>query len=207
MDSWIKTILSQQMSGAEIAAVLTGLVCVWLLVRNSIGNWAWGIVNAALYGYVFYQQKLYANAWLNILYFLPMQFYGWWVWLRTGPQKQDDLPVTLLSNGRRGAWVGATLLLWVPISFYLRFTGDPNPYADGVTTAMSIVAQYLSAKKVLENWVLWIAADIIYVFYLFPTNKLYLSTGLYVAYLYLAVMGILAWQKIMRLEQATLESS
>ena len=80
------------MSGAEIIASLTGLVNVWLTVKNSIWNWIWGIVSVALFGYVFLHSRLYSNAGLQLLYFLPMQFYGWWMWARGGHMSRKREP-------------------------------------------------------------------------------------------------------------------
>jgi nicotinamide mononucleotide transporter len=194
----------RQMSGIEGVAVLTGLISVYLTVRNNIWTWPWGIVNVVLYGWIFWQQKVYANAGLNALYFLPMQFYGWWVWAKCGPRHHDDLPITVYSNRERIAWTCATVLISMLAGAALRYLPpivhwdpDPMPYADGITTGISIVAQYMEARKKIENWILWIVADVIYVFYLLPQQHLYLSALLNVFYLVLAVMGALAWWRLL----------
>ena len=74
------------MSVTEIIAALTGLVCMFLMVRNNIWTWLWSIVSVVLYGVVFVWQHLYANAGLQIFYFLPISFYAWWIWLRSRPR-------------------------------------------------------------------------------------------------------------------------
>lgn len=191
------------MSWTEIAASLTGLVNVWLTVKASIWNWIWGISSVALFGYVFFHSRLYSNAGLQILYFLPMQFYGWWVWARCGPKRSDDLPITLLSNRARAAWSAVTLLLSGTLGYGMaHYTDAALPYWDAAVTAMSIVGQYLLARKIFENWVLWLAVDAISVFYLYPTQRLYVTTGLYVIYLLLAGMGLVEWLRIMQREAA-----
>ena len=73
------------MSWIEILGALTGLASVYLTARNNIWNWWWGVANALLYGWVFFSSQLYSDALLQIAYFLPMQFYGWWVWKKAGP--------------------------------------------------------------------------------------------------------------------------
>jgi nicotinamide mononucleotide transporter len=166
------------MSGAEIIASLTGLVSVWLTVKNSIWNWIWGIVSVALFGWVFFQSRLYSNAGLQILYFLPMQFYGWWMWARGGPKKSDDLPITLLSARSRAAWLALTLGLSLALGCAMsRYTQAALPYWDAAVTAMSIVGQYLLTRKLWENWLLWLAVDVISVVYLFPSQHLFATTG------------------------------
>ena len=189
----------------EIGAALTALICIFLTIRNSIWNWVWGLMSVVLYAWVFWTGNIYANAWLQILYYVPIQFIGWYVWLRFGPKRNDDLPVTELSTGARLGWIGATTALTVLFYWIFRRTADPLPLADGLTTALSIVAQYLQVYKRFENWLFWIAADLIYVFYLFPTQKLYVSTGLYVIFTVMAAMGAIEWVRIMRAQGAGLE--
>jgi nicotinamide mononucleotide transporter len=189
------------MSWAEIIASLTGLVNVWLTVKNSIWNWIWGIISVALFGWVFFRSRLYSNAGLQILYFLPMQFYGWWIWARGGPKKCDDLPITFLSS--RSQVIGSVVTLGLSLalgSLMSRYTQAALPYWDAAVTAMSIVGQYLLARKVWENWLLWLAVDVISVFYLFPSQHLYVTAGLYGVFLVLAVMGMVEWLRIMRAE-------
>jgi len=181
----------------EFLAAMTGLACVWLTLKNKISSWPWGIVSVLLYSYVFWQAKLFANFGLNFLYFLPSSLYGWWNWAKRGPTQNDDLPVRRLSPKGNLIWLGimfvATLAIGAPISYY---TKDPYPYADAFTTGLCIVAQWMQAKKWLENWWYWIVADVIYVGYLFPVQHLYFSFGLYILFLIIAIQGALAWKKL-----------
>jgi nicotinamide mononucleotide transporter len=196
---WESIVKSQ--SAVEWVAVVTSLLCVWLTVRNNIWNWFWGFIGVILYGYIFWNYKNYANAGLQILYFLPIQFIGWYVWKRKGPNQDDDLPVTQLTAQARLGWAGVTVLLTGLLYIVLRLTNDPLPFADGITTAMSIVAQYLQVHKKFENWWLWIAVDVIYAGYVFPVQQLYVSAGLYVVFTALAVVGAISWVKIMRAQE------
>jgi nicotinamide mononucleotide transporter len=70
------------------------------------------------------------------------------------------------------------------------------PFSDGLTTAMSIVAQYLQVHKRFENWLIWVAADLIYAFYIFPVQKLYVSAVLYLIFTVLAILGAVEWWKL-----------
>jgi nicotinamide mononucleotide transporter len=193
---WESIVKSQ--SAVEWVAVVTSLLCVWLTVRNNIWNWFWGFIGVILYGYIFWNYKNYANAGLQILYFLPIQFIGWYVWKRKGPNQDNDLPVTQLTPKARLGWVGVTAVLTGILYVVLRLTNDPLPFFDGTTTAMSIVAQYLQVHKKFENWWLWIAADVLYAGYVFPVQELYVSAGLYVIFTGLAIFGAISWVKIMR---------
>jgi nicotinamide mononucleotide transporter len=193
---WESIVKSQ--SAVEWVAVVTSLLCVWLTVRNNIWNWFWGFIGVILYGYIFWNYKNYANAGLQILYFLPIQFIGWYVWKRKGPNQDNDLPVTQLTPLARLGWSGVTIVLTGILYVVLRLTNDPLPFGDGITTAMSIVAQYLQVHKKFENWWLWIAADVIYAGYVFPVQQLYVSAGLYIIFTGLAIFGAISWVKIMR---------
>lgn len=207
-DLWTEVVKGfQAMKPIELFAVVTSLLCVWLTVRNNIWNWFWGFIGVILYGIIFWEYKNYANCGLQILYFLPIQFIGWYVWMRGGPKKHDDLPITRLSNRARAGWLAVTAVLTAVLWGVLRVVTppDPLPFADGLTTAISIVAQYLQVYKRFENWLLWIAADLVYAFYVFPQQKLWASALLYVVFTVLAIIGARDWLKIIEQQKATAE--
>lgn len=193
----------QNLSWKEMVAAVTGLISVILAVRNNIWTWPWGIVSVILYAIVWWNGKLYANAGLQVCCFLPLSLYAWWAWLRCGPKRNDDLPILPLSLRWRWIWAGITILLCIVLVKAMKTPAwaDPNPYADGITTALSIVAQCLQTRKLIENWPLWIATDVVYTFYLFPVNHYYTSTVLYFIFLILAIMGWREWLRIMRGQQ------
>ena len=185
------------MSAIEWAAALTTLVCIWLTVKNRISNWPWGIVASLLYGWVFWQQKLYANAGLQILYYVPICIYGWWAWAKLGPTHSDDLPVTALSPKARLGWLAVSVLLSLVIGWPIaRLTNDNFPYADSFVTGFSIVAQYLQTRKIFENWWLWIAVDALAAFYLFPAQHLWPTTIIYVIAFGMAIRGAWEWKPL-----------
>jgi nicotinamide mononucleotide transporter len=100
-----------------------------------------------------------------------------------------------LSRKRQVAWLAVTALLSLLIGWLMaRYTDDPLPYADGAVTGMSIVAQWLQAKKLFENWWLWIVLDVLSAGYLYPKQHLYVTTALYVVFLLLCVRGLVEWQ-------------
>ena len=201
----------REMSQLELWGAITGLVSMFLMVRNNVWTWSWGIVSVVLTGIVFYKGQLWANAWLQFLCFLPIYGYGWWIWLRGGPKKRNDLPVQRLNTRAILGWTTVTFVSCVVIVMAMLPVGadrkplwpDPHPWADGITTGMSLVAQYLQARKWIENWPLWLVADAIYTFYLLPVQHYYAFTALYAITLVLAVIGWREWLKIMRMQEAT----
>lgn len=185
---------------AEVLGFATGLINVWLLVRQHILNWPLGILNVALLMLVFWSAGLYADAGLQILYVL-LGFYGWWAWIYGG-QDRTHLVVRATTGTEWLALGGAGVLLtgglWV---FLDRLTNSTVPLADAVTTALSLLATYGQSRKLVENWWLWIAADLIYI-PLYGYKDLWLTSILYVAFLVLCVAGLRAWRSALSLQRA-----
>lgn len=178
----------------EHLAVACGLANIYLTVRQNIWCWPVGVVMVSLYIYIFFGAKLYSDAGLNV-FFLVMQFYGWYQWTR-GPVKHARSLAPVTRMGPRGwAWtvagVGAgTAALGTTMH---RLTDAALPYPDAFTTMLSVFAQFLLTRKILDNWTLWIVADVIYVG-IYTTKALYWTAGLYVVFLVLCVQGYRQWQ-------------
>ena len=179
----------------EHIAVACGLANIYLTVRQNIWSWPIGVVMVSLYLYIFFNAKLYSDAGLQI-FFLVMQFYGWYQWTR-GPVKHATSlsPVTRLS--RRG-WmltsagtVAGTAVLGTTMR---RMTDAALPYPDAFTTVLSVIAQFLLTRKILENWTLWIVADIVYIG-VYTSKALYWTAGLYVVFLILSIQGYREWKR------------
>lgn len=177
---------------AEVLGFATGLVNVWLLVRQHLLNWPIGILNVLLLMLVFWSAGLYADAGLQIIYVL-LGFYGWWAWIYGGASR-SRLVVRTTTGREWAAQAIAGVLLTAALWYFLaRFTGSTVPVADAVTTALSLLATYGQARKLVENWWLWIAADLIYI-PLYGYKDLWLTAILYVAFLALCVLGLRAWR-------------
>jgi len=199
MESLWKAIASQ-ISLAEGVAVAAIFINVYLTARNSIWCWIWGIIGVVLYGYVFFVSHLYSSMALQAIYYLPMQFYGWWVWLRYGPKRDNDLPIAKLSARGRIFWFGINLPAAAFLGYIMTYTDAQLTYTDALVTVMSITAQYLLTHKYIENWLLWIPVDIIYACYLLPKQGLYISAVLFFILLLMSIWGVLKWRRIMQRE-------
>jgi nicotinamide mononucleotide transporter len=178
---------------AELLGFATGVLCVWLVVRQHIWNWPLGIANVALLMLVFWEVGLFADAGLQIV-FVVLNAYGWWQWVYGGPRR-NELPVRVATRNEwlvlLAAGAVSTAALWL---FLDRMTPSTVPLADGLTTALSLMAIYWQAIKRLESWWLWIAADVIYI-PLYGYKGLWFTAVLYVVFLSLCVVGLLAWRK------------
>jgi len=186
MISWFET------QYVEILGVIFSILYLFFSIRQNILLWPLGIASALLYMLVFYQSKFYADMGLNGYYVL-ISIYGWFLWKRGEGKDGSGLPVSRL--GKRNAWglLLITSAVFVGIGQVLaRFTDSPVPYWDAFTTAVSFTATWMLARKILENWILWIVVDLVsmglYLYRgLFPTLLLF---GIYTT---MAVIGYFKW--------------
>jgi nicotinamide mononucleotide transporter len=189
------------MSLLELFGFVTGALCVWLLVRQNIWNWPIGIANNLLFIALFYRSGLYADVGLQFFY-IAIGLYGWWNWLH-GAQDHGAISVSRtppLSGALLGAGVVAAT---AGISWVLRrYTNSTVPVLDSLITALSLAAQFMMARKWLENWGVWIVANFISVGLLIYKG-LYLTSGLYAVYQVLCVMGLLEWLRARKTISAT----
>lgn len=181
------------MTPLEIAAVAFTLVNVWLAIRENIWCWPVGIVGVALYTIVNYEARLYSNAGLQIVY-LVLSVHGWHEWLHGGVNR-GELHVRRTT---RRQWLGcgvASILGTAALMLFLRATTDAaQPFWDASTTAVSLVAQWMMNEKLLENWVLWLLVDIVYV-PLYVARSYPLTAGLYALFCVMAAAGYFQWKR------------
>lgn len=186
----------------EVTGTVLGLVYIVLSIRQNILTWPVGLVTSALYVYVFFVAKFYADMALQVYYVL-VSLYGWYFWLKGNQNEDKELEV---SSTPRNVWMWllfASVAFFVLIEFILKnYTDSPIPVGDALTTALSLVATWMLARKYLEHWLVWIFVDffsaILYAFKgLWPTVLLFL------VYTGMAVWGYIKWKnelKSVRLE-------
>ena len=178
-------------SCAELFGFITGVLNVWLITREHIWSWPLGVLNAGFYIVVFAGTGLYSDTGLQVVY-LVLSLYGWWHWLRGGPR---DAPVVVTRTTRRTAVIMAAIALasWVTLATITRrIPGAALPWLDAALVSVSLVAQYMMTRKLLEHWLLWIAVDVVYIG-LFINRQLPLTAILYAVFLGLAIIGYLQW--------------
>jgi len=184
------------MSPLEIFGFVTGALCVWLLVRQNIWNWPIGIANNVLFIALFYRSGLYADVGLQFFY-IAIGLYGWWHWLH-GEQDHGALPVSRTPPLWGAILAAGVVAATAVISWVLRrYTNSTVPVLDSLITALSLAAQFMMARKWIENWGVWIVANFISIGLLIYKG-LYLTSGLYAVYQVLCVMGLLEWLRARR---------
>jgi len=180
----------------ETIAALFGIVSVYLSVRQNIWSWPTAIVNVGLYTVVFYQSRLYADMGLQVVY-IVISFYGWYQWLYGG-MGHTELQVSRTSRGLgillAAIGVVSTVLLGTLLH---RTTNAAIPYLDSTTTSTSLVAQWMMTRKLLENWLVCVAVDVVYIG-MFIYKSLYVTAMLYFVFLVLSIMGYRQWKATLR---------
>jgi nicotinamide mononucleotide transporter len=182
------------MSTIELVAAILVLVSVYLSTQEKIWAWPTAILAVTLYAMVFWQARLYAQVGLQ-LFFFGISVYGWYHWLYGGEGKTPPRVsriTTPVAVTALVAWTGGTSLLWFLLT---RFTDNPTlPGVDAALSTASLIAQWLLSRKILENWLIWVAANVAYVG-LFFSQQLYFTTILYVVLMGLATKGYFDWRQ------------
>jgi nicotinamide mononucleotide transporter len=185
------------MQPLEIAGTALGLTNLVLTIRQNIWCWPVGIACVACYLFVFYDARLYSDMLLQVAY-IGLQLYGWWHWLKGGHRgATSTAAVRSLSGRERMLWLAGVAVVALSLgSVMANFTRADFPYLDALPTTISLAAQWLQARKVLENWPLFITANLIFMG-IYAAKGLYLTIGLYAASTALAITGWLAWRRVM----------
>lgn len=176
----------------EIIGFGTGLLCVAYIVRENVWNFPVGILNNIFFIILFYQAALYADMGLQVVY-IGLAILGIYAWLYGGKDK------TALVVGRSKIWeigivIVAIIISTLVLEQYLISVNDSYPFLDALTTCMSLGAQWLLNFKRIENWIIWMSADVIYV-WLYLQKGLNLTAVLYVVFFLLCITGLINWYR------------
>ena len=194
----------------EIIGVITGIIYLWLEYRASIYLWIAGIIMPAIYLFVYYNAGLYADFGINI-YYLAIALYGWVAWktgftLFGGRRPKKELRI---SHMPRTAWIKSCVAFVAALLFIayvlLNHTDSTVPYGDSFTTALSVVALYMLARKQAEQWLVWLVVDAVSCA-LYISKGIHLTAALYGLHTILAWVGYRRWLKMIE-EDATLPTA
>ena len=186
---------SEWMAILEWVAAALGLINIALLVFRIVWNYAFGIASVAIYIFIFWETRLYAESGLQV-FFVLAQLWGWYLWLKVGDDETGPsgrVPVTWLDWPSRTVWVTGTAALSLNLGWVLhRYTDAAMPFADSAIAGASVAAQTLLAYRRVENWVLWIVIDVAAVG-LYINRGLYPTAGLYGGMLVMSLFGLKEW--------------
>jgi len=179
------------MSSLEIIGFVFGIAGVWLTIKEHWACFPVGLVNVIVSLFLFVDQKLYSDSLQQVVYIVLLS-YGWYQWSNKNGK-------SVLKVGR----MHTSLIAYMAFSFIIfsfsfgyffdKYTDADVPYADATATALSFIAQYLIARKKIENWMIWMAVNILYIG-IYSYKELYLYALLFFIYLILSFKGYFTWK-------------
>lgn len=180
----------------ELISFVLSVLTVWLNIRQTHWAWLFAILSSATYAVVFYDSRLYGDMGLQGV-FIGVAVWGWYQWLY-GSARHDALAVTRLDAAGLRNGVLAWLAAFAALAWFLQTaTNTDVPYSDGFLTAGSLLGQLLLSRKKIENWIVWIIVDVLYVG-LYVYKGLMLTAVLYAIFVAMAVAGLRAWSRALR---------
>ena len=144
-----------------ILMALTGVICVILTGKGKMSCYLFGLVNTVLYAYVAYGARYYGEVMLNALYYVPMQFVGWFMWKKHMNQETMEVEKTRLDFSWQIGLLAVTAAAVYVYGLLLRRLGGSLPFIDSMSTCLSVLAMLLSVKRLMEQWIVWIVVDVV----------------------------------------------
>jgi len=181
----------------EIFGAVTGIIYVFLEIKQNIWLWPVGIATSATYIFVFRDNGFYADMLLQV-YYLVISLYGWWVWWRgtpAGKKEKAELRIKRLTM-KTFLWATLSFILIFALMWYSlkRWTNSPVPQWDALITSLSVVATWMLTRKILEQWHVWILANAIAVI-IYICKGMYPTSVLFVVYFLMAIEGLREWKR------------
>ena len=179
----------------ELSGAILGLAYIFFSIRQNIFTWPTGLLTSALYIIVFYRSGFYADMGLQA-YYVIISIYGWYYWLRG--KKPADKSKTPVQTTRTVLWlkmvVISAIIYIIILYLLLNYTDSTVPYMDSMTTALSITATWMLARKYIEHWLIWIFVDL-FSAGLYVYKNLWPTVILFLVYTFMAWWGYLEWKK------------
>jgi nicotinamide mononucleotide transporter len=178
----------------ETLGFISGAWGVWLQVRENVWNWPVQLISSALYVVVFFQARLFADTSLNVLY-VALYLLGWYWWLRGG-ENHGQLHINRLSMRLAVILTVVGAVATAVLTVFLTSVRDAAPLLDALTTVTSLIALFMTGRKLLESWWVWIAVNLVYIG-LYVYKGLVLTAILYAIFAALSVVGLLNWRQLL----------
>jgi nicotinamide mononucleotide transporter len=193
----------QTTSALEWTAILSGLIYIVMVIREKAIAWPFGIISSAFYTAINIDFKYYMDALLQ-LYYCVIGVYGWMLWSRKRNNSSGTLQIQRTSLRQ---WISlfiigcsASIVLGLAAHYY---TDSTRPFLDATLTAFSFIATWMAARKLYENWLLWISIDLGYVV-LYGSRPAPFTSVLYLIYTLAAILGFYQWRKRIHLSNGSL---
>lgn len=178
----------------ELIATVTGLIYIYYGIKGDKRLWIYGFISSFIYVYVFLSAGIYADMGLS-LYYVGVSIYGWVHWTYYGTSNKVELPITRTKPGEAFILLLVTGLIYLLIVYILSNYTDSNiTHWDAFTTSASITATWMLARKMLEQWLIWVVVDAVSLG-LYIYKGLYFTSFLFLVYTVMAIIGYIQWKR------------
>lgn len=182
-----------------IISATTGVACVVCTGKGKLSAYVFGLVNSVLYSIISYKAHLYGETMLNALYYVPMQFIGFYIWSKNMNKETHEVKKIHMKSSTRILWLLTMVVATIVYGFILKKLGDAMPFVDSFTTVSSVVAMIVSVKMYSEQWWIWILVDVFSV-YMWWTNFTVGNDNMatllmWIIYLGNAIIMCIKWEK------------
>lgn len=151
-------------SAMGIISSITGVACVVLTGKGKLSAYLFGLINCVLYSIISYKALLYGETMLNALYYIPMQFVGFYVWNKHINPETNEVKKKRMNASNFSVLVLAIAAATFLYGIFLRYLGDAMPFVDSFTTVASVAAMIVSVKMYAEQWWIWVAVDVLSIY-------------------------------------------
>jgi nicotinamide mononucleotide transporter len=198
------TLLGYPISFLEFSAVITGISAVFLSARANIWSWPLGVINVALYFFLFFQVQLYPDMFLQVFFFVT-NMAGWWRWAHPRKGEEDrkkELRVSFMRPREIGFVVAATIAGTILFGLFAknlhtllpRFFSAPSamPFVDSFIAVLSVIVTFYMIQKKVECWIMWLIIDIVAT-WLYFIRDIKFTSALYFVYCLIAAYAVYNW--------------
>lgn len=184
----------QSLQFLEILAVISGLAYVVLASKGNKWCFLFGLISSVIYVYITFIYHLYFDTSINI-YYIIMSFIGWYEW--SNKQEKSDLVINTTAKNKLITGILSSAVVCIILAFFVdRFSDAELAYADAFTTVFAIYATWMTVKRYIENWIIWIVVDLVASFMYFY-KELYFTSLLFIIYTVIAIVGYFKWEKLL----------
>ena len=179
----------------ELLGAILGLIYIIFSIRQHILTWPTGLLTSIFYILIFYQSGFYADMGLQV-YYVIISIYGWYFWVKGNrPSDSEKIPVRITGKILWIKILGTTFLIFIVILYVLKhYTDSTVPLMDSLTTAFSISATWMLARKYIGHWIIWIFVDLVSAG-LYIYKNLWPTVLLFLVYTVMAYLGYTEWKK------------
>ena len=182
-----------------IISATTGVACVVCTGKGKLSAYLFGVINCVLYAIIAYNARLYGETMLNAIYYLPMQFIGFYVWSKHMNSETKEVMKIHMNNKARIIWLLVMVAATIGYGYILKALGDAMPFVDSFTTVSSVIAMIVSVKMYSEQWWIWILVDVFSVYMWWTQfsvgNDNMATLLMWVVYLGNAIIMCIKWEK------------